>query len=487
MSRTRVRAEDLFCARCRRAVRLGAAHWPEGYLCAGCFTRALETYGTCTGCGVERLIPGLAPAGGKLCTDCAGGLGDFTCERCGREARRYRRGVCGQCVLAERLRELLDDGTGSVRTELLPLFEALRQIRRPWGALTWTNKPHVQSNLRALARGEVPLTHDGLSQLTPWRSVAYLRDLLMQSGVLPPADRQLLLFQRWLAEKLPAISEPEHRKLLELFAAWHIQRRLRTLAGRGPLTGKQIQQARNELHLAIAFLGHLTERGRALADCTQADVDTWYAGGYTARRLTHAFLRWAMRSKQMPALSVPHRSTSNPAPIAQHQRLALLRQLVDRDDVLLQDRVAAVLVLLYAQPLTRIAQLSTGDVQHEDGEVLVRLGDPPSPVPAPFAGILLDYLGQRPNTMTATNPDARWLFPGRRAGQPMTPETLELRLRHLGFPTQRGRTAAIRHLVLQAPAPVVARMLGYHDDTTARLAEEAGGTWRHYAPGDHRR
>lgn len=63
----------------------------------------------------------------------------------------------------------------------------------------------------------------------------------------------------------------------------------------------------------------------------------------------------------------------------------------------------------------------------------------------------------------------------------MTPEALELRLRHLAFPTQRGRTAAIRHLVLQAPAPVVARMLGYHDDTTVQLAAEAGGTWRHYA------
>ncbi|MFP1629810.1 hypothetical protein ACLB9X_32725 [Streptomyces sp. 5K101] len=46
---------------------------------------------------------------------------------------------------------------------------------------------------------------------------------------------------------------------------------------------------------------------------------------------------------------------------------------------------------------------------------------------------------------------------------------------------------AIRHLVLQAPAPVIARMLGYHDDTTAQLAAEAGGTWRHYAPGDHTR
>jgi hypothetical protein len=148
---------------------------------------------------------------------------------------------------------------------------------------------------------------------------------------------------------------------------------------------------------------------------------------------------------------------------------------------------APVLVLLYAQPLTGITRLSSDDVQHEDGKILVRLGDPPSPVPAPFDGMLLNYLGQRPNTKTATNPDARWLFPGRPAGQPMTPEAMAPRLRQLGFPTRPGRTAAIRHLVLQAPAPVIARMLGYNDDHTARLAEEAGGTWKGYAPGNHAR
>ena len=101
--------------------------------------------------------------------------------------------------------------------------------------------------------------------------------------------------------------------------------------------------------------------------------------------------------------------------------------------------------------------------------------------------MLLNYLGQRPNTKTATNPDVRWLFPGRRAGQPMTPEAMAPRLRRLGFPTRPGRTAAIRQLVLQAPAPVIARMLGYNDDHTTRLAEEAGGTWKRYAPGDHAR
>ncbi|OLZ64264.1 hypothetical protein AV521_36450 [Streptomyces sp. IMTB 2501] len=184
-----------------------------------------------------------------------------------------------------------------------------------------------------------------MSQLIPWRWVACLRDLLMRSGVLPPADRQLLLFQRWLAENLSAIDYPGHRRLLELFATWHVQRRPHTLTDHCPLTSKQIHQARNEILLAIAFLSHLAERERTLADCTQADVDDWHAGGYTARRLTHAFLRWAMRCNHMPTVTIPHRSTSNPTPLAQHQRLILLRQAVNREDIPLQDRVAAALVL----------------------------------------------------------------------------------------------------------------------------------------------
>jgi hypothetical protein len=39
--------------------------------------------------------------------------------------------------------------------------------------------------------------------------------------------------------------------------------------------------------------------------------------------------------------------------------------------------------------------------------------------------------------------------------------------------------------VLQAPAPVIARSLGFHDKTTIRVAAEAGGTWKYYTFGDH--
>lgn len=88
---------------------------------------------------------------------------------------------------------------------------------------------------------------------------------------------------------------------------------------------------------------------------------------------------------------------------------------------------------------------------------------------------------------TATNRDSRWLFPGRRAGQPLHPFALSGLINDLGVPTTASRAAAIRQQVLEMPDPVVADALGYHQVTTARLASEAGGTWSRYAPGNHTR
>jgi hypothetical protein len=46
-------------------------------------------------------------------------------------------------------------------------------------------------------------------------------------------------------------------------------------------------------------------------------------------------------------------------------------------------------------------------------------------------------------------------------------------------------TSAIRQLVLQAPAPVIAQALGYHDKSITRIATDAGAPWKHYDPGAH--
>jgi hypothetical protein len=70
----------------------------------------------------------------------------------------------------------------------------------------------------------------------------------------------------------------------------------------------------------------------------------------------------------------------------------------------------------------------------------------------------------------------------------MRSQALGALLRQYGVAVQAGRTAALRQLVLQTPAPVIASMLGFHDTHTAWLVAEAGGTWSRYAPGDdHKR
>ena len=63
-------------------------------------------------------------------------------------------------------------------------------------------------------------------------------------------------------------------------------------------------------------------------------------------------------------------------------------------------------------------RLTVVDVIHGD-HVLLQLGDPPLPVPGPFADVLLERIDGRDTMNTATKRGYRWLFPGRRAARPM--------------------------------------------------------------------
>ena len=501
-------AEDpgrLECARCHRPLRMpvrtGPAapdprgrvwvairNWPEGRICSGCYARACETYGVCPGCAVHRLLPGLDTHGAACCTDCTGGLGDFTCTRCGSEGWNHYRGICGRCVLAERLAAHLDDGTGRIRPELIPFHDRVLTMARPRVGILWLSKPHVPPILHALARGTVPLTHQGLSTLSPLKSVVHVRDLLIASAVLPPVDRHLVLFEQWLAGWLGQLSDPDHQ-ILKHYARWQVLRRLRTAAEAGPVGHYRDQSARHRLRTAEAFLDYLTSHGVDLAGCRQADLDRWFATAPNFRKQSlRPFLAWAIRTKQMPRLILPPIREQPPKPISLHQRIDLLRRIHTGDGMDGTERVIAMLILLYAQPLNRITRLTVNDVtRDEQGQMLIRLGDPPAPVPPPFDAIIEDYLTARPNLTTATNPDSDWLFPGRRAGQPLHPTSIRRRLTTLGIPNLPGRSRALREMLLQAPPAVVAGMLGYSPGKAETIAAEAGATWKHYAPGDHAR
>jgi len=490
------------CARCRRAFRPAGTgrsttpdtasglvvlrRWPDGPICSGCFAKAVETYGHCQACRAHRLLPGVGPAGQRWCTDCAGGLGNFTCARCGREGWIERVGTCGSCVLTDRISELLDDGTGRVRPELQPLADRITAMSRPRSGILWLSRPAPQGILRALATGQVPLTHDGLSGLTPRRSVIYIRDLMIASGILPPVDRFLVLFEQWWPTWLAGLDDPDHRKVLRHFITWHVLRTMReTIARRGELGHGPNQLARQQLRAAAAFLQDLAGHGRTLPTCRQADIDRVLAHHGKAHDM-RTFLRWSMNGGHMPKLTLPPSVQKEPVLISQQQRVELLRRVHRGDGMDLTDRVIALLVLLYAQPLIRVQRLTIDDITTDQaGQLLIRLGEPASPVPAPFDELVRQYLGARTNQTTATNPDSRWLFPGRRAGHPLHTTSMRLRLANLGVPNMPGRSRAIRELLRQAPPSIIAGMLGYATDSSETLARETGTTWMRYAAGPH--
>jgi hypothetical protein len=443
----------------------------------------METHGTCQHCGVHRLLPGRGPDGQHWCTDCAGGLGNFTCSRCGREGWIEQRRVCGRCVLTDRVSELLDDGTGRIRPELQPLAELITTMTRPRSGILWLSRPAPQRVLHALAHGQVPLTHEGIHSLTPAKSSSYVRDLMVTAGILPPHDRFLFRFEQWWPGWLTTITDPDQHAILQSFLTWHTLRGLRAAAEQGPVGYSRIGRARSELRAAAWFLTHLDTTGTPLANFSQAGLDTlWAATSESQRQNLRPFLRWAIRTHRLPRLTLPPHPDRPSTLITQQQRLAIIRRIHHGQDMNLTDRVLALLVVLYAQPLNRITQLTLDDITTDNnGQLLITLGQPPTPVPPPFDAIIRDHLDARANQATAGNPDSRWLFPGRSAGQPLHPTSIRLRLSNLGIPNLPGRTRAIRELLRQAPPMIVAGMLNRSTTNAEALANEAGTTWKHYA------
>jgi hypothetical protein len=325
------------CVRCQRSLE-PAATW-EGPICRSCHTRAVRTWGHCPDCATQRLLPGRRADGTSICRDCAGITRDFACARCGVEGYLLKGRLCARCTLADKLTLLLDDGTGRVRPELVPLMEGVLSTNRPTSTLTWFANPQVPVLLTGLARGTVPITHEAMNQLPNWRTASFMHELLMHHGVLSRIDKQLMLFERWLTARLATIPDPDHAQVVGRFATWNELRRLRTGAARHTVRPSTTKDSRQRINRAIDFLAWLTERNTSLGTCTQSDVDDWYIEKYATRRPTHAFLSWATTTGLMPKTNLPRRRTSNPAPMAQRNRLAMIRKLLESPEWTVPDLV----------------------------------------------------------------------------------------------------------------------------------------------------
>jgi hypothetical protein len=423
------------CGRCGR-IGFHSSHFPDGYVCSTCLHAALSIRGACPGCGTYRALPGLRADRAAICRDCAGISRYFTCLHCDYEGNLAAGRLCHPCAVTWNITQIFGS-TSHLSSAMASLAGALAAAPNPAATARWLALRPIRGLLADLVTGRLPLTHQALAARTDWKSTIYLRDLLVTCGALPAADRQLADYEAWVHRRLALLAgHHPHERLLRQFSLWHQLPRMRAKAAAMPLPPSARKYAEQRFIQAENFLTWTATLGCRPADLTQADIDTWHATAAIHQvQAACSFLSWAMAGRHIPACQLP------------------------------------------------ALRFNTGEAitQDGDGRVHISFGNPPAPVPEPFASLLLQLITDRP---AATG---NWLFAGRNPGQPAAYSTIFTQLRNLGFPMRTARISALRQLVTQAPAPVIAQALGFHYTTTERQHANAGATWNRYPAGDHAR
>lgn len=200
------------------------------------------------------------------------------------------------------------------------------------------------------------------------------------------------------------------------------------------------------------------------------------------------FVAWAVRNRHLPDVEIPRRQARSTPVTAEEDRLTALRKaLHDSRCASTRTRLAAVLVLLFAQPVTRICRLRLDDITDDGHGVAVALGSTPAQLPEVVLPLLQAHLADRGNTHTAANTDSPWLFPGSRPGQPITANAMMIELREAGIDLRGARNAALRALTLDMPPAIAADVLGYSATVTEAHARNAATRWNTYTAARTRR
>jgi hypothetical protein len=236
---------------------------------------------------------------------------------------------------------------------------------------------------------------------------------------------------------------------------------------------------------AAAFLQWLPERGRSLEECGQADVDAWLAGDRADRYNARSFARWAMAHKLMPKLDFPAGWRGGPSPPVHSQDpVGLAQRLLPDPRLSARDRVAGVLIALFAQPVSRVARLTADDLTLDGSNVAIRFGDTAVSMPEPVARDVQKLLAELPQLSPRAVQHHQWLFPGSVASRPIGELVLSRRMKRIGVDCKQARPSALLQLAGRLPAAIVADLIGgsrLHRDQMGGHRRTTMGRLRRYA------
>jgi hypothetical protein len=394
------------------------------------------------------------------------------------------------CTRDRRLRDLLGDPNDAKRPELGKLRTALL-ADDPLSVLNWLRRsPAIPGVLTDLASGACTLSHEAIEKRLPGKVGAHFRAILVAAQALPPRDEHLAAIQHWVDTILATVADPSDQRLIRTYVTWHHLAAIRRRNRGKPATANQISWIRTCVRGAVALLTWVRESGTTLSSFTQRELDDYLTSGPPGRYTSRHFLLWAStRGHASKNITIPVVPTKqHTPPTGEDKRWATARRLLLDNTVAADLRVAGLLVLLYAQPLPEIANLTTDHLVGAEGEVRLRLGSTPVVLPSPLNSLVTQLASERRgHASVGRNGADPWLFPGGRPGQPVTASHLGVRLQRLGIAARSGRAAALLDLASQMPAAVIHQLLGVSLGTATFWTSQTGSSWSGYAAQVHRR
>jgi len=423
--------KTLSCGICGRSALCVISQATGTPWCRGCKQR----WARCSGCGQTAPIRG-GTRDAPLCSICTRPEPGFwrRCPRCGREGQ-LRPVPCARCLLEQRLRQLFGDENGEIRPGLRALHQALITTDKPSTVDSWLRKSTVPAILRDLEAADRALTHQTLDELPAGQSVEHLRSVLVAIGALPRRDEHMIRLERWTARVIAQRSNTDERKLLHRYAEWHVIRRLRGRLGGAETTGGQATVARQHIPGAIVVLDWLAAHGLTLSTAGQGDLEAWLTSPETTHRSeVGSFIRWARRHKLTRLDFAAIRWDGPVGNLDNETRWQQARWLLHDGTVKPEDRLAGLLVLLYAQWPAAISRLTLDHLDTAGDEVRIHLGREPLVLPEPVADLARQLVQTRQgHAVIGDHGRSSWLFPGGQPGRPISAARMTQRLRELGI------------------------------------------------------
>jgi hypothetical protein len=476
------------CAACGASAMVVSRREDGTGICGKCYRSPMRQCGICG--RIRKVAVRATATSPDLCPTCFQAP-EITCSVCGdtslgRRSTANGKPMCFRCQATARIDAALAGPDGAVPTPLRSVRDAIIAAENPRSILSNFTRNKSLALLSSIAHGDRPLSHHSLDENAGTWSVEQLRALLVYAGALPERDEHLARLHRYVDELTRRLNDARDQRLVRAFARWHVIARLRRRYADRPVTDNAAYRCRDQLAAAARCLGFLGNEARHLESCRQADIDAWFATQPPhVSESSRAFLAWARQQHRLSrSLKIPVARSTQPTQFSPaEERWTRARTLLhDATSASVPDRVAACLVLLYGQLVTRIATLTTEHIHRgDDGVVHLELGNARLTVLPELGNLLIQLPTKLPHNTGRNLAEVTWLFPGRRPGHHLHAHNLSRRIRRLGVDPRPDRNSTLLELARELPPAIVGKLLGLHPGTAAKWAAVAGSNWARYA------